>query len=193
MISPFYLYFNSKLILYKHEYWRLLTNFLSFGNVGIDFVFHLFFLLRYCKSLEEGSFRNKSADFLWMLVFGGMMLTGMAPFAKVQFLGTSLNFMMVYVWSRRNPDVPLSFLGIFTFGAAYLPWVLMGFSVLIGSSPVVDILGMIAGHTYYYLEDVYPNTQQGRGRRFVQTPRVFTAAFAALVPNTNDQIRMHTD
>lgn len=121
------------------------------------------------------------------------MLIGMAPFAKVQFLGTSLNFMMVYVWSRRNPDVPLSFLGIFTFGAAYLPWVLMGFSVLIGSSPVVDILGMIAGHTYYYLEDVYPHTQQGRGRRFVQTPRVFTAAFAALVPNTHDQIRMHAD
>lgn len=193
VISPFYLYFNTKLIVYKHEYWRLLTNFLYFGNVGIDLIFHLFFLLRYCKSLEEGSFRNRSADFLWMLVFGGLMLIIMAPFAKVQFLGTSLNFMMVYVWSRRNPDVPLSFLGIFTFGAAYLPWVLMGFSVLIGSSPVTDILGMISGHTYYYLEDVYPNTQQGRDRRFVQTPRWFQGAFSALVPSADGHIRRHVD
>eukprot|EP00889_Picochlorum_renovo_P008870 jgi/Picre1/35900/NNA_003358.t1 len=145
VISPFYCISTQKLILYKHEYWRLLTNFLYFGNIGIDFIFHLFFLIRYSKSLEEGSFRNKSADFLWMLVFGGIMLTAMAPVAKVQFLGTSLNFMLVYVWARRHPSVPLSFLGIFTFGAAYLPWVLMAFSVLIGGSPILDILGMIAG------------------------------------------------
>lgn len=144
---------------------------------GIDFLFHIFFLIRYCKSLEEGSFRNRSADFLWMLLLGAAMLTCMAPFAKVQFLGTSLNFMLVYVWSRRNPGVPLSFLGIFTFGAAYLPWVLMAFSVLIGGSLVVDMLGMIAGHTYYYLEDVYPHTHHGRGRRLLKTPDIVKALF----------------
>lgn len=40
------------------------------GGAGLDFVFHMFFLVKYCKALEEGSFRNRSADFLWMLVFG---------------------------------------------------------------------------------------------------------------------------
>ena len=150
--------------------------------------------MRYCKSLEEGSFRNKSVDFLWMLLFGAMVLLVMAPIAKVQFLGTSLNFMLVYVWSRRNPDVPLSFLGIFTFGAAYLPWVLMAFSVLIGGSPVMDILGMVAGHTYYYLEDVYP--RQGRGRRFLRTPRVIRWFFTFLgnmLGPQSEEIRPHVD
>ena len=37
---------------------------------GLDFVFHMFFLVKYCKALEEGSFRSKSADFFWMLMFG---------------------------------------------------------------------------------------------------------------------------
>ncbi len=37
---------------------------------GLDFVFHMFFLVKYSKSLEEGSFRGRSADFLWMLLFG---------------------------------------------------------------------------------------------------------------------------
>ena len=37
---------------------------------GLDFVFHMFFLVKYSKSLEEGSFRGRSADFLWMLMFG---------------------------------------------------------------------------------------------------------------------------
>ena len=30
----------------------------------------MFFLIKYSKALEEGSFRGRSADFLWMLVFG---------------------------------------------------------------------------------------------------------------------------
>ncbi|XP_061341010.1 derlin-2.2-like isoform X2 [Gastrolobium bilobum] len=30
--------------------------------------------------------------------------------------------MMVYVWSKRNPFIHMSFLGLFTFTAAYLPW-----------------------------------------------------------------------
>jgi Derlin-2/3 len=34
--------------------WRLLTNFFFFGSLGLDFVFHMFFLVKYCKSLEEG-------------------------------------------------------------------------------------------------------------------------------------------
>ena len=33
-------------------------------------MFHMFFLVKYSKSLEEGSFRGRSADFLWMLLFG---------------------------------------------------------------------------------------------------------------------------
>lgn len=37
---------------------------------GLDFVFHMFFLIKYSKSLEEGSFRGRSADFLWMLLIG---------------------------------------------------------------------------------------------------------------------------
>ncbi|CAL5444869.1 unnamed protein product [Camellia sinensis] len=44
-------------------------------------------------------------------------------FAKIIFLSNSLTFMMVYVWSKQNPFIHMSFLGLFTFTAAYLPWV----------------------------------------------------------------------
>ena len=189
VVSPFYLYFNYRLIVYKNEWWRLLTNFLYMGELGIDFVFHMFFLIRYSKSLEETSFRNRPADFLWLLVFGMLVLTAMAPFVKVQFLGTSLNFMLVYLWSRRNPHVPLSFLGVFNFSAAYLPWVLMLFSVLIGSSPLMDVLGMVAGHTWYYLEDVYPRTAAGAGRRFLKTPSLFVSLMGDGRAREHERIR----
>lgn len=56
--------------------------------------------------------------------------------------------MQVYVWARRHQYVTLSFLGIFTFTAPYLPWVLLAFSVVLHSSPVVDLMGMLAGILY---------------------------------------------
>jgi hypothetical protein len=40
------------------------------SSAGLDFLFHMFFLARYCRLLEEGSFRGRTADFLYMLVFG---------------------------------------------------------------------------------------------------------------------------
>eukprot|EP00955_Chlamydomonas_euryale_P097265 365065-Chlamydomonas_euryale.AAC.5 len=40
---------------------------------GLDFVMHMFFLLKYCKALEAGSFRGKSADFLFMLILGAWL------------------------------------------------------------------------------------------------------------------------
>ncbi|GBF90363.1 der1-like family protein [Raphidocelis subcapitata] len=180
IITPFNVYYNTSLIFRKGEVWRLLTNFFFFGSLGLDFVFHMFFLVKYCKSLEEGSFRGRTADFLWMLLFGGSLLTMLAPFVNIEFLGSSLTFMMVYVWGRRHQYVNLSFLGIFNFTAPYLPWVLLAFSVMLGSSPKVDLLGMVAGHAYYFLEDVYP--RMTNGRRPLKTPALLKALFPTEQP-----------
>ncbi|KAG1673089.1 hypothetical protein FOA52_013159 [Chlamydomonas sp. UWO 241] len=178
IISPLNLYLNPRLIM-AGEVWRVATNFLYFGALGIDLVFHMFFLLKYCKSLEEGSFRGRSADFLWMLLLGGGLMSVVAPYAGVQFLGSSLTFMMVYVWARRHQYVSMSLLGIFTFTAPFLPWVLLGFSVVLGHSPVVDLLGIGAGHVYYFLEDVYPRMS---GRRPLRTPGLLRALFPSDEP-----------
>jgi len=174
IISPFSVYFNARLIFRKLQVWRLFTNFFFFGHMGLDFLFHMFFLARYCRLLEEGSFRGRTADFFYMLLFGGTLLTSIAPFVNVQFLGSSLTFMMVYVWGRRNQHVNMSFLGLFNFNAPWLPWVLLLFAVMLGSSPVVDLLGMGAGHIYYFLEDVYPRMS---GRRWLKTPNVLLSLF----------------
>lgn len=162
------------------------------------------------------------------------------------------------MWGRRHQYVNLSFLGIFTFTAPYLPWVLLAFSgrwltrpcrgrcrgawrvgghsswsqrliclaidssgvaggltlfrelhkaaqaaavrvarppcvggcalapatpphhlphaVMLGSSPLMDLLGMVAGHAYYFLEDVYPRMTN---RRLLRTPAIVRALFPA--------------
>ena len=63
----------------------------------------------------------------------------------------------------------MNFFGILNFNAPYLPWVLLGFSVLIGNTILVDLIGILVGHVYYFLEDVFPN-QRG-GCRIIKTPQ----------------------
>lgn len=172
VVSPYSLYYNYRQIA-RGEYWRLVTNFLFFGNLGIDFLFHMYFLVRYCQSLEEGSFRNKPADFLWFLVFGMIIFMAIAPWVNVMFFGSSLTFMMVYLWSKRNPAMQIGLFGLLAFSAPYLPWALLGFSLLLGHDVTSDVLGIAVGHIYYYLADVLPAVAAARGwyiRKFMRTP-----------------------
>ena len=69
----------------------------------------------------------------------------------------------------------MNFFGIMNFQAPYLPWVLFGFSLLLGNSVLVDIIGIAVGHTYYYLEDVFPN--QVGGFRILKTPRIMYVCY----------------
>ncbi|KAK3084358.1 hypothetical protein FSP39_012158 [Pinctada imbricata] len=172
IITPFQIYFNPDLIFKKYQIWRLVTNFMYFGPIGFNFLFNMIFAYRYCRMLEEGSFRNKTADFLFMILFGGTLMTILGFFVNIVFLGSAFTIMLVYLWSRRNPYVRMNFFGLMTFHAPYLPWVLLGFSVLLGNSIMVDLMGIAVGHIYYFLEDVFPN-QQG-GFRILKTPRIFT-------------------
>merc|ERR1711982_307790 len=132
------LYFNFDLIFRQGQLWRLITTYLFFGMFSIDFLFHMYFLVRYCRMLEEGDFRGRTANFV-------------------------LTIMMTYVWGRRNEDMRMSFLGVFTFNAPYLPWVMLTFSLLLGNSVTVDAIGILVGHTYYFFEYVFPKVAEIRG------------------------------
>ena len=67
------------------------------------------------------------------------------------FLGQAFTIMLVYVWSRRNPNVRMNFFGLLNFQAPFLPWVLMGFSLLLGNSIIVDLLGTLYLTQFIYI------------------------------------------
>jgi Derlin-2/3 len=139
-----------------NQYWRLFTTFLYFGPFSLDLLFHIYFLQRYARLLEESSGRSP-AHFSWLLVYAMVCLIAMSPLVSMPFLGPPLSSTLVYIWSRRNPDTRLSFLGLMVFTAPYLPWVLMGFSLVMhGNIPRDEIMGVVIGHTWYFFNDVYP-------------------------------------
>ncbi|KYR02576.1 derlin-2 [Tieghemostelium lacteum] len=174
IVHPLQLYLNYPLIFTKWEIWRLITTFLFYDNLNLNFLFHMYFLVRHSRLLEEGSFRGRSADYLYMWIFGSFLLLVLNAilyytkiYTKMMFLSPSIAFMVVYVWARRNPNMHISFLGLFTFSAPYLPWVILGFGYLFHQSLVYDLMGIFAGHIYFVLEDAYPSVSN---RRLLKTP-----------------------
>ena len=87
IVSPFQLYFNPLLIMRQFQLWRIVTTFLFFGTFGFNFLFNMIFTYRYCRMLEEGSFRGKSADFVLMFIFGALSMITFAFFVNLLFLG----------------------------------------------------------------------------------------------------------
>jgi Derlin-2/3 len=187
-VSPLTLYYNFDLIFQKGQYWRLLTSYFFFGTFSLDFLFHVYFVIRYCRLLEEGIFRGRTADMIVMLLFGASLITCLTStihlFTKIKFLGQPLAFMMVYIWGRspENADVRMGLLGIFPFSAPYLPWILLLFSFFLGNPIETDLLGIIVGHVYYFLEFVYPVVADLRGwrtKRILCTPSFLHYAFGS--------------
>ncbi|KAG5187134.1 Derlin [Tribonema minus] len=163
LVSPIQFFLNWKLVM-QGQAWRLLTTFLFFGTLSLDFLFHMYFLARYCRQvlhcrlLEEGEFHRKTSDFVFFLLFGAVLMLAAQPLVSLPFLGSSLSFMMVYVWGRRNEHVRMSLFGLLPFTAPYLPWVLLAVSVLVNNSGALstDLLGIGVGHMYYFLAFIYP-------------------------------------
>uniref|UniRef100_A0A8C5V0N0 Derlin n=1 Tax=Microcebus murinus TaxID=30608 RepID=A0A8C5V0N0_MICMU len=101
LITPFQLYFNPELIFKHFQIWRLITNFLFFGPVGFNFLFNMIFLYRYCRMLEEGSFRGRTADFVFMFLFGGFLMTMLDRMSRSEELLTQGLQLDTYIFSWK--------------------------------------------------------------------------------------------
>ena len=163
VLTPFQLFYTFRSVYYKSQYWRLLSTFIYFGPPSLDLLFHVFFMQRYSRLLEQAS-GPSSAVFSWLLLYATTSLLVLSTLftTSMPFLGSALSSTLVYIWSRRNPDTRLSFLGLLVFTAPYLPWVLMTFSLFMhGTIPKDEILGVIVGHVYYFFADVWPGLHEG--------------------------------
>lgn len=121
-------------------------------------------------SLETSTFRNKPADFLTFISIGCTFFLISAIFLGLQNLSGSVSAMMLYMWSRKNPNIELSFLDVFHFRSCFLPYFMFMMILLSGNDITLDLLGIIVGHIYYFFEDVVPRIPETRGKRLLKAP-----------------------
>lgn len=159
-----------EMVYQSFEIWRIVTSFLYMGQLGFPMLINLVFLLQYSRSLEQQRFAGRLADYVFMLTFGCSILLVLATLLNLVMLCDGLIMLLIYVWARTNPNVDVTFLFGIRFKAAYFPWVLIGFNILLGGFPLMYILGALVGHLYIYLKDIYP---QVSGKYYLNTPQFF--------------------
>jgi len=175
--QPQLLVFDPALVVGKFQAWRLLTNFAYFGPPSFNWVIQMLMLYRYSAALEDnpypsggGTHRGNLADYVFMLLLGGTLLLAAAVALGVLTMASSLSFMVVYVWSKRNPTTEVTMF-MFRMPGGYLPFALIAWAIAIGEDPVMDLIGLLAGHVFYFLVDALPNsTGAGGGVRWLRTP-----------------------
>ncbi|RWR87436.1 hypothetical protein CKAN_01637700 [Cinnamomum micranthum f. kanehirae] len=169
LYNPEVIYLSYSLVLKRLQVWRLITNFFFLAPFSFRFAMRLLMIARYWVLLEKGAFDKRTADFLWMIIFGALSLLVIAAIPPLwsPFMGVSLVFMLVYVWSREVPNAQISIYGVVTIKGFYLPWAFLALDLIFGAPLKPDILGIVAGHLYYFLSVLHP---LAGGRNLLKTP-----------------------
>jgi hypothetical protein len=126
---------------------------------------------------------------MFFILFSAALLLVPAYFLPMYILGKALIFTIIYYWydqlpslplyafltirSRKLTDIPMSFFMI-NFPSMYFPWVLIGFRLLVGETPIDEIIGVIIGHIYLFLADLYPMQS---GHQIISTPQFLKDLF----------------
>ncbi|KNC55609.1 derlin-1 [Thecamonas trahens ATCC 50062] len=172
LIPPQYLLLDLKLVWSRFHVWRLVTCFFFMGRLGFPFLMNTMYFYRYSTNLENQSFDGRPADYVYMLLVCGSALIVAGWGLGLPVLGMALIMSVIYLWSQRNMGMDVSFMFGITFKSQYLPWALCALTVLLGGSPIVQLLGIAAGHLYYFLHDLYPLSPGGV--QYLNTPQWLT-------------------
>ncbi|KAI9224886.1 Der1-like family-domain-containing protein, partial [Blastocladiella britannica] len=192
-IAPLHIIFDKYYIYKKGEYWRLFSSFVYFGRFNIHFLFSMFALLSYSGQLERNSFRARRADYMLFVVGTALATLAIAHALPdstsmwgMPLLGPAVVSTLMYIWARRNPFMRMSIMGLVEFPAPVMPFAMMLMGALMSSGiPVWDIVGILLGHTYWFLEDVYPRMPSRNGLprgRVLAAPRFLMRLLGDPIP-----------
>ncbi|CAD7968221.1 unnamed protein product [Amoebophrya sp. A25] len=171
ILNPQLIVLHWPLVWGKLQLWRVLTCVFFFGGFSFNLVFQLYFFTSFSSKLERNEvFASAPGEYLLFLLFQIVTLAVLSLLLAyptgLPTLGPSLVFAIIYYWSRREPYAQLSFFS-FTIQGYQFPFALLFFQVLMGGSPWADLLGLGAGHIYYFLKEVVP---QEYGYTFIRAP-----------------------
>ncbi|KAJ2452106.1 hypothetical protein EV183_003153 [Coemansia sp. RSA 2336] len=172
LVTPFQLFYSYQTAFGQGEYWRILTSFLFLGELSFDWIFNIYFIVHYCRELEEGSYLNRPADFVWMVLLLCAALLIIAPYLGAVFLGDVLVIALTYMWSRHYSFININLMGLFNFPAAYLSWIMVAFSSVVENRwPVAEVAVILLSHMIWFLSEEWPRRAESGGKRVIYAPR----------------------
>ena len=163
ILTSNHIFLNYRLVIDYFNIWRLFSHIFYFGQIGIKSFFYIFFFIRYSKALENFSFQGRREDYIYLLFTGNSIMLLLKIFVpSANFLGPAITFMIVYIWGKKNAQQLINLVDVLHIKGSSLPFLLMISSHFMGQRTLkLDAMGIIAGHLYYYLEEIYPRLSGG--------------------------------
>ncbi|XP_033096363.1 derlin-1-like [Anneissia japonica] len=171
ILNPIHLVLDYTLVVHRFQIWRPITALFFYPitpMTGFHYLIMLYFLYSYSVRLETGVFDGRPADYLFMLIFNWIILVIIGFLVPLYLLLDPMVLSVLYVWCQLNRDTIVSFWFGTRFKAMYLPWVLVGFNMIIRGAGFGELIGIVVGHLYFFLMFKYP--QDFGGRQFLTTP-----------------------
>lgn len=184
ILGRFGLIHNYSLILayepfvHKFQIWRPATALFFYPltpSTGFHFMINLYFLYNYSLRLENGVFDGRPADYLFMLLFNWICCVIVGLLVNIPLLMDPMVLSVLYVWCQLNKDVIVNFWFGSQFKAMYLPWVLFAFKLIISGGGILELVGIMVGHLYFFLMFTYP--QELGGPSLLATPSILYGWF----------------
>ncbi|KAJ9587886.1 hypothetical protein L9F63_018667 [Diploptera punctata] len=157
----------------QFQIWRPVTAVFYYPlspSTGFHFMINCYFLYNYSLRLETGIFDGRPADYLFMLLFNWVCCVVILLFSDIPLLMDSMVLSVLYVWCQLNKDVIVNFWFGTKFKAMYLPWVLFAFNLIISGGGIMELVGILVGHLYFFLMFKYP--QEFGGPALIGTPSI---------------------
>lgn len=138
------------------QLWRCITScFIS--RLDYNLLMSLFMRMRYSNALETDVFLSHPADYFYFIIFTIIMINLSNLILKQAVLWENLSMAIVHLWAMCNRDQIVTFMFGIKFKAAFLPWVLLGFSFLMSADIYGPLIGIAIGHLYYTIAYVPTN------------------------------------
>eukprot|EP01006_Ploeotia_vitrea_P063123 TRINITY_DN84983_c0_g1_i1.p1 TRINITY_DN84983_c0_g1~~TRINITY_DN84983_c0_g1_i1.p1 ORF type:complete len:261 (+),score=25.77 TRINITY_DN84983_c0_g1_i1:57-785(+) len=172
LVHPMNYILDWGLVWERFEIWRPITAMYFWGVFAPPGAFatliNIYIWQMYSSRLEKEEFENQPATHIWMIVVIALILWVLSFFVGMKLISSAYLMSLVWIWSRRNPDMPLSIMGMFSVQAIYFPLVLAVFHLVFGGDFKQDVCGMLAGHFYIFCTDILPLTN---GISILKTPQ----------------------
>ncbi|PWN53430.1 DER1-domain-containing protein [Violaceomyces palustris] len=167
----------------KYQVWRIYTSFF-YGGSGLPLLFDTFLLYRNSSDLEINHFFRRTSSYVYaLLIMSASILVLNYPLGSTVLFNPMLNA-LTYLWSRTNPHSRVSFFGLINCPAPWLPYAYLLLDLVRGGPGLViqSATGLVSAHLYWFLSQILPSTDGGRGPRLVQTPE----SLQRLLPDSVD-------
>eukprot|EP00667_Euglena_gracilis_P018086 EG_transcript_19159 len=175
VVPPYLLVLHWPSVLQHGQIWRPFTSLVFVGAVGNNNAFttvmNYYMLASFSRTVEDEVFHRRLEDHLLFGLTAAALLWAAAAYLEALFLAPAFTMALVWLVCQRSPCM-YHVLG-FSIPSKYFPFALIKVSYLLGGSPTLYIMGIVASYLYITLKydlGVLPTPRAFSGAETPESP-----------------------